>query len=103
MNGIAVPTLSEGILGPYAAKFDWIIFSIPLPLAHLNTVKALMLLSLGFAIVWLLPNVRQLFLAWRPTCEDLKDSLNSTSIGPFKYCQGSDAFESWFCNRLAVA
>jgi hypothetical protein len=42
MNGVAVPTLFEGILGPYAAKFDWIIFSIPLPLAHLNTVKALM-------------------------------------------------------------
>jgi len=81
MNGIAVPTLFEGILGPYAAKFDWIIFSIPLPLAHLNTVKALAFLSLGFAIVWLLPNVRQLFLAWRPTCEDLKEDKQVADAG----------------------
>jgi len=29
------------------------------------------LLCIGFAITWLLPNVRQIFLRYRPTCEDI--------------------------------
>ena len=81
MNGVALPTLFEGMLAQYAARYDWIVFSIPLPLTHLNTVKALVFLSLGFAIAWLLPNVRELFRAWRPTCEDLKEDKQAADAG----------------------
>lgn len=78
MNGVSLPASLEGMLGQYAAMHDWIVF---LRLSTLvNSADALASLSLGFAIVWVLPNVRQLFRAYRPTCEDLKEDKQAAAL-----------------------
>lgn len=42
-------------------------------LAPLEASQVALVIGLGLAIAWGLPNVRQLFLAQRPTCEDMEE------------------------------
>lgn len=73
MNGVALPYQFEAQIGHYFVQYDWIVF------ASIGfSAKALLILSLAFAITWMLPNVRQLFQAYRPVCEDIKVGVPSS-------------------------
>ncbi len=76
INGVSLPPSLEGILRQYFVQNDWIIFSGLPPITKIDSAKALVILSLGFVIVWLLPNVRQLFQHYRPVCEDMKEDAH---------------------------
>lgn len=69
MNGVSLPASLESRLSHYYGQHDWIAFN---GLGTSNPTKALAILSLGLFITWFLPNVRQLFQAYSPTCEDIK-------------------------------
>ena len=73
MNGVSLPESLEGNIGHYFAGIDWVSFTGLHPLAP-NFSNAILLVYaiFGFVIVWLLPNVRQLFQFYQPSCEDLK-------------------------------
>jgi len=66
LNGMSLPTSWEGKLGQY----DWLSFNG----VGFAVKEGGEILTLGFAIIWLLPNVWQMFQVYRPTCEDLKES-----------------------------
>ena len=51
-----------------------------LPLTSLNIGKTCRTLSVGFLIVWLLPNMRQIFSVYRPVCEDMTESASSVKM-----------------------
>jgi hypothetical protein len=81
INGVSLPLFLEGKFGQYFAPHNWLIFSGLLPLTGKSALHALATLSLGFMIVWMLPNVRQMFQHYRPVCEDLKESSQTIRIG----------------------
>lgn len=85
MNGVSLPVSLEGKLGHYFVQHRWIVFEEP----TFAIKKAMLILSFGFTIAWLLPNVRQLFHAYRPTCEDMNEegqSAASESLPKFPVC-----------------
>ena len=67
MNGVSLPASLEGRLGPLAGSYPWLVFE---GLGPFSTLGAIVFLGLGFLIVWLMPNVHQMFLRYRPVCED---------------------------------
>lgn len=61
LNGVSLPILSEVKLGQYFAPHDWIVFSGLHPLAPgLSDINAAIVLTLGCAIIWLMPNVAEI-------------------------------------------
>ncbi len=69
MNGISLPTSLESKLSHHFEQFNWIVFNgIGLP----SPKKALAIISLGFTIVWLSPNILEIFSQYNPTCDDVK-------------------------------
>ncbi|MBZ0095346.1 MAG: MBOAT family protein [Sulfuricella sp.] len=74
MNGVSLPTSLDGEIGQYFVRHDWLIFDGINTLTKVSSVNAMAYLSLSFSIIWLLPNVWQMFKAYRPTCEELKES-----------------------------
>lgn len=77
MNGVSLPTSIASILAKFSVRPDWIVFEGLHPLVYFNSAYALAILSLAFAIVWLSPNVRQIFQHYRPVCEDIKEYASS--------------------------
>jgi hypothetical protein len=63
----------EGRLGPVFGQQSWLTFEGIHPNTQFSSAEALFFCSLGFAIVWLMPNVHQMFLRYRPVCEDGDD------------------------------
>ena len=86
MNGVSLPSSLEGRIGHYFVGMDWVSFQGLNPTVAFNTLNSLIILSVGFLIIWLMPNVWQLFQAYRPTCEDLKENqlpeATSSSFAP---------------------
>ncbi len=74
MNGVSFPGSLEGRIGHYFVGMDWVSFLGVDTTRTFNSLTALIFLSVGFLIIWLMPNVWQLFQAYRPTCEDLKEN-----------------------------
>jgi alginate O-acetyltransferase complex protein AlgI len=75
MNGISFPTSLENDLDRSFALYDWLFFlGLTSLLPWCIDIDAAIVLAMGFAVIWLLPNVLQLFHSYRPTCEDLKES-----------------------------
>lgn len=70
MHGVSLPTSLEGRVGALVGSHYWLIFEGIHPLANFSSLNAVVYLSLGFLIVWLMPNVHQMFLRYRPVCED---------------------------------
>ena len=87
MNGISLPSSLEMKFGQYFVPPKCLIFSGLQPMANLSASDALTILGLGLIIVWMLPNVRQLFQYYRPTCEDMNDGcqLSASKIPPALY------------------
>lgn len=81
MNGVSLPSFLEGKFGQYFVQHGWLVFAGLHPMVNFNSFKALAILSLGFVIVLMLPNVRQIFQHYRPVCEDAKQSPQATTIG----------------------
>ncbi len=76
MNGVTLPTSLQAKLGDSFSQYDWIVFN---DLGG-EIKKAKLIVSVSLLITWLLPNVRQLFQGYRPTCEDTKEDLASKSL-----------------------
>ena len=70
MYGVSLPTSLEGKIGALVGGHPWLIFEGLHPLANFSSAWAVVYLSLGFLIVWLVPNVHQMFQRYRPVCED---------------------------------
>jgi D-alanyl-lipoteichoic acid acyltransferase DltB (MBOAT superfamily) len=70
MNGVSLPEPLEGRLGALVGSHSWLIFTGIHPMTNFSARDAMVYLSLGFLIVWLIPNVHQMFLRYRPVCED---------------------------------
>lgn len=77
INGVSLPPVLEVTLGQYIMLPDWIVFEGFHPLVSSLNINTAMFLALGFSIVWFVPNVRQQFQAYRPTCEDMSESPQS--------------------------
>ena len=77
MNGVSLPASLEGKIGPYFVQYDWLVFSGLHPLTNPDGTHALAILSLGLMIVWILPNMKQLFQQYRPVCIDVKEGTQS--------------------------
>lgn len=81
----------HGMVGTYGISVQGSLLPKSTPLAALETNSALTFLAIGFFIAWGLPNVRQLFLQYKPTCEDLakngelakSDEVFATRWAPF--------------------
>jgi alginate O-acetyltransferase complex protein AlgI len=79
MNGVSLPESLESRLAQFAGQHQWLVFSGLHPLSPFSMLYALMMMLLGFAFAWLVPNVWQMFRAYSPTCEDLKDEDLATA------------------------
>ena len=74
VNGVSLPNSLEGPLGKYFVQYEWINFNQLMPLTSLYGKDVFPILIIGFVIVWGLPNLRQLFLKYHPTCEDIQNT-----------------------------
>ena len=75
MNGVSLPSSIETHLSHNFLPQGLIIFSGLMPLSQLHMEKGVPVLIIGFAIVWGLPNVRQMFRHYRPVCEDIREPI----------------------------
>ncbi len=78
INGVSLPVSLEGGLGQVLPSADWLKFTGSFPLTLLNNFNAASSIALGLLIVWLMPNVHQMFRRYRPVCED-GDSATATA------------------------
>ncbi len=88
MNGVSLPISLAGKSGHYFGPHDWLLFTGIHPLVPgLSNIDIALFLSLGCLIVWLPPNVWQLFQKYSPVCEDIKIK---EQIGSKKSSQTND-------------
>jgi alginate O-acetyltransferase complex protein AlgI len=69
LNGLSVGPTLEAKFGHYFAQHNWLVFNGFVP--GYSTKQVSLILIISFAIVWLLPNVHELFQTYQTTCEDL--------------------------------
>lgn len=72
MNGVSLPPSLESRLAPMLADIPQlaVTFKGTLPVTSLNEAIAFARIAVGLALVWLLPNVRQIMRNYKPTWED---------------------------------
>ncbi len=81
LNGVSLPGFLEPKIGHYFISCDWLIFSGFHPMVkNLNNANISIFILLGFLIIWCLPNVREIFQNYRPSCEDIKDSPQAVDL-----------------------
>ena len=68
LNGASLPAPLGNKMMSYFSGHDGIIFEGLNLIAEFNSNKALAFLSIGFFIIWLLPNINQIFQAYHPVC-----------------------------------
>ncbi|MDB5866713.1 MAG: hypothetical protein JWO70_4519 [Betaproteobacteria bacterium] len=70
LNGIVLPPSLEGLLGPLArvSHLD-ITYGSLAPVLERGARNALTIIAIGLAIVWFMPNVREMMARYRPTIE----------------------------------
>ncbi len=68
LNGVSLPAALESKMMSYFSGHDGIIFEGLNLISEFNSNKALVFLSIGFFIIWLLPNINQIFQAYHPVC-----------------------------------
>lgn len=83
MNGISLPEGWLHWLGRFVSCPRWMVPGKLLVLAPLSSLSVGLLILFGLAVVWGMPNLRQLFAKQQPTCEDLneKEAWESQSVG----------------------
>jgi len=70
LNGVSMPESLAGKFGNFATLHTWISFSGLHPLTTFSISEASFIMVFGFMIVWLIPNIHDMFLHYRPVCED---------------------------------
>jgi D-alanyl-lipoteichoic acid acyltransferase DltB (MBOAT superfamily) len=70
MNGVSLPGSLEERLGSLLGSHPWLIFEGMNPLVGFKWIDGSMIFGLSFVVVWLLPNVHEMFQRYRPVCED---------------------------------
>lgn len=73
INGVSLPIK----LGHYFTQNDKVVYTGIFTLVNLALGKCCLVLISSFTIIWALPNVRQIFIHYRPTCEDMKEEKQS--------------------------
>jgi alginate O-acetyltransferase complex protein AlgI len=71
VNGVSLPGALESRLRPLLGQHSWLVFE---GFGSFSSMRAFAFLGLGAFIVWMLPNVHQMFLRYRPVCEDGPDT-----------------------------
>ncbi len=74
INGVSLPSSWGNTFGNYFLQYKWAVFDQWLPLSPPETKHPFALLTIGLAIAWGLPNVRQLFVSYRTTCDDTEET-----------------------------
>jgi hypothetical protein len=74
MNGVSVPASFEGQFSQFFGKHSWLIFNGFGPFS-LN--KSLMILCLGYFIIWFTPNMRTIFKEYQPAFDHEGDKLKN--------------------------
>jgi D-alanyl-lipoteichoic acid acyltransferase DltB (MBOAT superfamily) len=100
LNGVSLPTSLEARFGYLAGQHPWLRFSGLFPLAtNFDLTDIFVIFCVGFTIVWLMPNMHQIFQRYWPVCEDgVPDDLDVTkkfstgTVGNFQRPQNSDVF-----------
>jgi alginate O-acetyltransferase complex protein AlgI len=96
LNGISLPILFEPWVTNNVSSVIGIKFLGLNPLVpEINILEGIKVLLLGFSIVWFFPNVHQIFIVYRPTCEDIR----STSSALTSAKKGSNR-KLWTFNSL---
>lgn len=72
LNGVSLPASWEGYLGEYFINSSGVVFHD----VGFKVGETALILGVGFAITFFMPNVRELFQSWQPTCEDTKEKSN---------------------------
>ena len=75
LNGISLPSMLEHISGFTALNSHMIYFNGITPATNISITKSLLFIISGLGIVWLLPNMRESFSAYKSTWEDLSGKL----------------------------
>lgn len=73
MNGMSLPPSIESMLGQYFSLQNLKNHSDISPLSPISYFYSIAMISVGFLIVWLFPNLQQLFYKYRPVCTSLAD------------------------------
>jgi D-alanyl-lipoteichoic acid acyltransferase DltB (MBOAT superfamily) len=95
MNGVSLPTSLESSLSNLIPHQESVVFGELLPLSKLSIAKGTVVLMIGLAIAWGLPNVREMFRCYRPVCEDIREdgAISDTMQPPFFIKKFSRTFE----------
>ncbi|MDH5509115.1 MAG: MBOAT family protein [Nitrospinota bacterium] len=84
-NGLSLPPFTHARLGPLVEGLPAlkITFGGMAPITGVGAISAIIAITFGLAVVWLLPNVRQMLVAHKPTWDDIagKTSAEPISIG----------------------
>lgn len=70
MNGVSLPISLQERLAQVFPHADWLKFDGNFPLTMFGNFKVTLAITLGLLIVWLMPNVHQMFQTYQPVCED---------------------------------
>ncbi len=79
MNGYSLPAELKSHITKHFARKHGISFHGLTTLTSLDALQVALLLAMGLAFVWGMPNVRQLFSKYQPTCEEIKTSDTESS------------------------
>ncbi len=82
LNGISLPPTLEARLAPLLSHQNWFAFSYDglLNVGDFKPSKVFRHLLIGLAIVWFLPNVRQIMRNHKPVWDDFKESASSKRL-----------------------
>ena len=70
LNGVTLSRSMQEIVVPLFSSSPWLVFQ---GFGPFNSVKVLVFFGLGFAIVWLMPNIYQMFQRFRPVYDDVEN------------------------------
>lgn len=87
MNGVSLPISLGSQLGNYLPYQSIVFFGI-LPLTKLSIAKAFATITVGLAITWGLPNVREMHQRYHPVYEDLQEES--------RISDANTTLHSWF-------
>ena len=73
MNGQTIPAISNGAFSHYFAMHNRGVLSELTPMAEINLFNAIIVLIVGFIIVWFMPNIQHIFKKYQPTSSEILD------------------------------
>lgn len=80
LSGVSLPSTLEGKLENYFVLRSWLHFDGLTSVSHVKTISALEIISFACLIVWMMPNVRQLFQSSSPVVQDIQSVTLESQI-----------------------